>query len=138
MNSKTKFSGNWKRSAQTRKQRKFRHRAPLHLKQKMMHAHVAKALRSKHSGIRATQVRKNDKVRICRGEFKGKEGKVERVQLKYGRVYVSGMNRLKADGSKIPVWFHPSNLLVVEFDLSDVKRKTKLAEREKTPSVNPK
>lgn len=131
MNLRSKFTGSWKRSSQARKQRKYQRRAPLHLKQKMMHAHLAKTLREKYGGLRSIQLRKSDKVKIMRGEWKGKEGKVERVQLKYGRVYVSGLDRVKADGSKVPIIFHPSNLLIIEFDLSDKRRKEKLAAKGK-------
>ena len=123
---RNKITTSWKKSTQVRKQRKYIYRAPLHLKQKMMHAHVAKSLREKHNGIRQIQVRKGDKVKIARGEFRGKEGKVEKVYLKRSRVYVTGMDRIKADSSKIPVAFHPSNLLIVDFDLTDKIRKEKL------------
>lgn len=126
MTNRTKFTVSWKRSSQVRKQRKYVHRAPLHLKQKMMHSHVAKALREKYNGVRSVQLRKGDTVKILRGEFRGKEGKVDRITLKRGRVYITGMDRIKADGSKIPVVFHPSNVMIVDFDLSDKKRKAKL------------
>ena len=78
---RNKITTSWKKSTQVRKQRKYIYRAPLHLKQKMMHAHVAKSLREKHNGIRQIQVRKGDKVKIARGEFRGKEGKVEKVGM---------------------------------------------------------
>src|SRR3989344_1323746 len=104
MTQRTKFTVSWKRSTQVRKQRKYVHRAPLHLKQKMMHTHVAKPLREKY-GVRAIQLRKGDTVKVVRGEFRGKEGKVERITLKTGRVYVASMDRIKADGSKVPVIF---------------------------------
>ncbi|MBI2103016.1 50S ribosomal protein L24 [Candidatus Woesearchaeota archaeon] len=137
MTQRTKFTVSWRRSTQVRKQRKYVHRAPLHLKQKMMHTHVAKPLREKY-GVRAIQLRKGDTVKVVRGEFRGKEGKVERITLKTGRVYVASMDRVKADGSKVPVIFHPSNLMIVEFDLSDKRRKAKLTSKNtlKTPDKN--
>ncbi len=136
MDHHTKFTVNWKRSAQTRKQRKFLHRAPLHVKQKLMHAHLSPQLREKYSGTRSIQLRKGDKVKVLRGEFRKKEGKIERVQLKLSRVYVSGLDRIKADGSKIAVAFHPSNLLLIDLDLSDKKRKNKLAKKSEAAKLS--
>ncbi len=126
MRKRQKITTSWKRSTQVRKQRKYIYRAPLHLKQKLMHSHLAKELRLKYHGLRRIQVRKGDKVKVARGEFRGKDGKIERITLKDSSVYVSGMDRIKADGSKVPVAFHPSNLVIVELDLSDKKRKEKL------------
>ncbi|MBI4152083.1 50S ribosomal protein L24 [Candidatus Woesearchaeota archaeon] len=127
MTERTKFTTTWKKSSQARKQRKYVHRAPLHIKQKLMHAHLAPALREKYNGLRRIQLRKGDKVKVLRGEFKTKDGKVEHVRLKKNRAYVIGLDRLKADGSKVPVPIHPSNLMIMELDLGDRKRKAKLA-----------
>ncbi|MBS3169097.1 50S ribosomal protein L24 [Candidatus Woesearchaeota archaeon] len=127
MTERTKFTTTWKKSSQARKQRKYIHRAPLHIKQKLMHAHLAQALREKYAGLRRLQLRKGDKVKVMRGEFKSKDGKVERVLLKKNRAYIAGLDRLKADGSKVPVPIHPSNLMILELDLGDRKRKAKLA-----------
>ncbi len=137
MRQRQKITTSWKRSTQVRKQRKYIYRAPLHLKQKMMHSHLAQELREKYHGVRRIQIRKGDKVKIARGEFRGKDGKVERITLKKGLVYVSGMDRIKADGSKVPVAFHPSNLMIVELDLSDKKRKEKLTAEKNETSVDP-
>ncbi len=137
MRKRQKITTSWKRSTQVRKQRKYIYRAPLHLKQKLMHSHLAKELREKYQGVRRIQLRKNDKVKVARGEFRGKEGKVERIALKSSRVYITGMDRIKADGSKVQVPFHPSNLVIVELDLSDKRRKEKLTAGKKTVSSTP-
>tara|TARA_Y100000310_G_scaffold276476_1_gene293647 strand:+ start:1460 stop:1939 length:480 start_codon:yes stop_codon:yes gene_type:complete len=122
---KTNFSGSWKRSTQTRKQRKYRYNAPLHIKQKMLHVHLSSDLKKKY-GIRNTQVKKNDKVRILRGQFKKKEGKVERINLKKEKVFVTGIELIKKEGTKVPVALSPSNLLIIDLNLDDRKRKNKL------------
>src|SRR5690554_6723325 len=41
------------------------------------------------------QVTKGDTVRVMRGNDKGKEGKVQRVLLKTGRIVVEGVNIVK-------------------------------------------
>jgi len=123
---KASFSTTWTKSIQPRKQRKYRYNAPLHLKQKMVHVHLSPELRKKH-GMRNVQIRKGDKVKILRGKFSKKEGKVERVALKNEKVYITGMEAIKREGAKVPVAFTPSNLMIIELDLSDKKRKAKLS-----------
>lgn len=126
-----KFSTDWKRSAQPRKQHKYRYNAPLHVRQKLVHVHLSKDLRQKH-GSRAMQVRKGDKVKVLRGKFRKQEGKVERVLLKRERVFVTGMDYVKKNGTKIPVPFQPSNLMIVTLDMADKRRK---AGKEKLPEA---
>ena len=115
----------WKSSTQPRKQRKFRYNAPLHLKQKFMHVHLAAALRQKY-GRRDIQSKREDKVKILRGQFKGKEGKVSRLSLMRGKIYVTGIENIKKDGSKLPAALVASNLQIIELNLEDKKRKQKL------------
>src|SRR3990167_4824555 len=117
-----KFSINWKRSTQPRKQRKYRYNAPLHVKQKFMHVHLSSELRKKQ-GTRSMQVRKGDKVKVLRGKFRKQEGKVEKVELKRERVFVTGMDYTKKNGTKIPVPLRPSNLMIVVLDMADKRRK---------------
>ncbi len=117
-----KFSTHWKSSVQPRKQRKYRYNAPLHVRQKFLHVHLSPELRAKY-GTRAVQVRKGDKAKVLRGKFKKQEGKVERVNLKRERVFVSGMEYTKKDGAKVPVGFNPSNLMITVADVSDKRRK---------------
>src|SRR3990167_8515877 len=118
---KKKFSTSWKRSTQPRKQRKYRYNAPLHVRQKLVHVHLSRELRQKH-GTRAIQVRKGDKVKVLRGKFKKQEGKVERVELKRERVFVTGMDYTKKNGTKILVPLKPSNLMIVVLDMTDKRR----------------
>ncbi len=126
---KKKFSTKWKSSKQPRKQRKYRARAPLHIRQKLMAAHLSKQLREKYK-TRSLPVRKGDKVRVMRGNFRGKEGKIEEVSLKRLKVRIEGITITKKDGSKAPVWFDPSNLQIVELNLDD-KERLKAIERKK-------
>ncbi len=130
----TTFSTAWNASTSPRKQRKYRYRAPLHLRQKAVHAHLSKALRQKYPH-RSVQVRKSDKVKIVRGAYAGKEGKVEQVLLKRERIRVSGAEYIRKDGSKVAVLLHPSNVVITELDLSDTLRRQKLESRPGPTSV---
>jgi large subunit ribosomal protein L24 len=122
------FSKTWIASKQPRKQRKYRFNAPLHVKQKLTKAHLSKELRKKY-GFRSIQLKRGDSVRIVRGQFRKKTGKVERVNLKKGRVHISGLEFTKKEGTKAFYAVNPSNIVVTELaDIDDKKRK-KILER---------
>ncbi len=127
---KTSYSTSWKSSTQPRKQRKYNYNAPLHVKQKMMSVHLSPSLKKKYS-LRNLQVKKGDKVSVLRGNFKKKEGTVERVNLKQGKVFISGIEIIKKDNSKQLLPFTPSNLMITVLDTKDKKRKSFLSGREK-------
>jgi large subunit ribosomal protein L24 len=128
---KTKHSTAWVASTQPRKQRKYRYNAPLHIKGTFLGAHLSKDLRVKH-GIRTLRVRTGDKVRVLRGQFKAREGKVERVDVKTSKVYVAKVETLKKDGAtRVPYPLDASNLLIVELDTTDKRRIEGLKAREK-------
>ena len=124
---KINFSNLWKRSKQTRKQRKFRYNAPLHTKHKFLSAHLSKELIEKHK-IKSIPVRKGDQVKILRGQFKNHMGNIEKVFLKKSKVYVEGAELIKKDGSKVFYPIHPSNLLITILNLED-KERQKILER---------
>ena len=124
---KKEFSTSWKSSSKPRKQRKYAIKAPLHIKRKLVSAHLTESLRSKYK-IRSLPLRKGDTVKVMRGQFKKKTGKVARVDLKQTRIYIEGIEMVKKDGSKIPYPIHPSNLLIENLVLEDKQRK-ELVER---------
>ena len=124
---KTKFSSSWTKSKQSRKQRKYRHNAPLHIKQKFVSAHLSKDLRKKYNK-RSTNLRKGDSVKVVRGQFKNKTGKIEEISLKKTLAYVSGIEIVKRDGTKARYPIHPSNLMITELNRDD-KMRNKIFER---------
>ena len=109
------------RSKQPRKQRKFLYNAPLHIRHKIMSATLSKELREEYNR-RSLPVRRGDKVEIMRGDFKGHQGKIERVDLKNYKVYVEGATIQKVDGTTTYFPIHPSNLQIIELNLEDEKR----------------
>jgi large subunit ribosomal protein L24 len=118
---KQDFSAAWSGSSQPRKQRKFAHNAPLHLRNNFLSAHLSDALQEKY-GKRTIPVRKGDEVLIMRGSFKKKTAKVASVNLKRSRVTLEGINRSKKDGSKLNVYFHASVLQINTLNLDDKER----------------
>lgn len=115
------WSNKWVSSKQPRKQRKFRHHAPLHVKQKFVSAHLSEVLRGRF-GKRSLPLRKGDEVKVMRGKDKGFKGKVERINLKNSRVFIEGLNVKKVDGSEVLKAIEPSNLLIMEPKMEDKRR----------------
>ncbi len=106
-------------SIQPRKQRKFRYTAPLHLRKKMVCAHISKELAAKlGTARRSVSVRKGDKVRLMRGEKKGHTGKVVEVNLADLKVYIEGVSHRNAKGVEKTYPVDPSNLLILEGEFS--------------------
>ena len=114
-------------SAKPRKQRKFLHIVPLHLKRKILSSHLTKELREKFKR-RALPLRKGDEVQVMRGKFKGKTGKVARVNYEKYRVYIDGITRKRTVGTEAQVGLHPSKLKIVSLNLDD-KYRVKILER---------
>jgi large subunit ribosomal protein L24 len=105
-----------------RKQRKRLYNAPAHIRHKLMAAPLTKELAEKQ-GVKTLPVRKGDTVHIQRGDNKGFEGKVSRVDLKSYHIYVEGLTREKVDGTNIFLPIHPSKVMIKNLNLDDKKRK---------------
>lgn len=117
----TDWNTSWKASVQPRKQRAYVRNAPLHVRGSFVTSHLSKDLRQKHKR-RALRLRVGDKVKVLRGTFADKTGKVERINVKARKVYITGIELIKRDGSKAMYPIHPSNILIQELDLSDKRR----------------
>lgn len=125
---KSAFSGSWSRSIQPRKQRKYRYNAPLHLRHRMVSAHLQKGLR-KEMGRRSVPVRKGDEVQIMRGEFRGRRGAVSAVDAKALKIYVENAKRKKASGQEVQVPIDPSNVMITKLNIEDKERKKVFSRR---------
>jgi large subunit ribosomal protein L24 len=86
-----------------------------------MGATLDKILRKKY-GVRNIEVRKGDEVKVMRGKFAKKQGKVGKVDVKYTRIQIDGLQRAKKGGEKVETWFHPSNVKIIVLDENDKKR----------------
>src|SRR3989344_6822633 len=117
-----KFSKLWKSSKKPSKQRKYRANAPLSIKRKFLSVHLSKDLIKKYK-TRNVIVSKNDKVKITRWQFRGKTGKILNVITKKSKVFIEGIENVKKDGTKAYYPMEPSNLVIIEPDLTDKRRK---------------
>jgi len=112
-----------------KKQRKKMFNAPAHIRHKLMGAHLSAELHAQR-GLKTLPVRKGDTVRIVRGDHKGFEGKVSRIDLKHFRVFMEGLTREKVDGTTVFVAIHPSKIMIKTLNLDDKVRKA-ILERKK-------
>lgn len=115
------WSKTWKESKKPRKQRLYVYKAPAHVRGSFLSSHLSPELRKKHN-MRSLRIRKGDKVKVMTGQFKGKTGKVELVDSKKLKVFVTGIELVKKDGAKIQFGIHPSNLMITELEIADKKR----------------
>jgi len=118
-----------KRIKKPGKQRKLLYNAPAHLRHKRMAALLSPELIAS-KGAKTLPVRKGDTVRVMRGDHKGFEGKISRVDLKNYRIYIEGLTREKVDGTAVFVSVHPSKVMIRNLNLDDKWRKG-IVERKK-------
>ncbi len=112
----------WKTtSSHPSKQRLAQQTAPLHVRQKFMGAPLSKELKKEY-GFGTLRVRKGDVVKILRGEAKGLEGKVTKVDLTKGRIQIETITQKKVDGSTVFIPIHPSKVEITKLDLTDKLR----------------
>jgi len=112
-------------SKKPRKQRKFLYNADLHLRRKMLAAHLSKELREQLKR-RSVPIRTGDEVKVMRGKFRGKIGKVVKVDYKKYRIYVEGCTIKNARGEEKLVPIHPSKVMIVKLNLEDKWRREAL------------
>jgi large subunit ribosomal protein L24 len=100
------------RLASRRKERKKIFNMPLHKRKVLLHAALSKELKEKLKK-NAIHVKKGYRVKIMRGDFKGKEGKVVKVSYKKVRIYVEGITRKNSRGQEKLVPIHPSKVMII-------------------------
>ncbi|KAI0306330.1 translation protein SH3-like domain-containing protein, partial [Multifurca ochricompacta] len=108
-------------SSSRRKSRKAHFSAPSSVRRIIMSSSLSKELRNKHHA-RSLPVRKDDEVRIVRGKYKGREGKVTQVYRKKWVIHVDRVQRDKANGSSVPIGIHPSNVVIINIKLDKDRR----------------
>src|SRR5215208_1974086 len=101
---------------------------PKHQRDKMVGAVLEDSLRKQY-GSKNIRVVKGDSVRVMRGEYKGVEGKVEKVNTEHATFYIEGVQREKIRGGQVKVPIHSSNVMVISLNLDDSYRSSKLREQ---------
>ncbi|KAJ7774974.1 translation protein SH3-like domain-containing protein [Mycena metata] len=108
-------------SSSRRKSRKAHFSAPSSIRRKIMSSALSKELRTKHNA-RSLPIRKDDEVRIVRGKYKGREGKVTQVYRKKWVIHVERVQRDKSNGATAPIGVHPSNVVITTIKLDKDRR----------------
>lgn len=112
-------------SKQPHKQRIQTERAPLHKRQKQLHATLSEELREEYD-TRRTRVNAGDTVEVMRGDAAGSEGEVLRAILEDGTIHVEDVTIETADGEEVPRPLDPSNVRITELTLEDERREARL------------
>lgn len=94
---------------------------PKHQLEKMVGATMSDSLRQQY-GRRSARVIKGDSVRVMRGEYKGVEGKVDRVNVKFGTLIIEGIQHEKVKGGQVKVPIHASNVMITSAKTDDKLR----------------
>ncbi|CEG11342.1 50S ribosomal protein L24P [groundwater metagenome] len=110
------------KSSKPRKQRKFLYNAALHVRHRMLAGHLSEELSNKYAR-RSLPIRKKDAVKIMRGDYKGKEGEVTKVNTKKYKIYINGITVRKSNGKDALVPIHPSNCMLTDIYLDDRMRR---------------
>lgn len=113
------------KTTQPRKQRKMLYQAPAHIRYKHFSAPLSPSLKASHN-VGSLPVRSGDTVRVMRGDRKGMEGKVTKVDRKEYRIFVEGVSREKVDGTTTFVPLHPSKVMITSLNLDDKWRRESL------------
>ncbi|MGI0019795.1 MAG: 50S ribosomal protein L24 [Nitrososphaera sp.] len=107
---------------------KFIHYAK-HQRDKMVGATLADNLRQQYKR-RSVRVIKGDSVRVMRGEYRGVEGKVEKVNTENGTLQIEGVQHEKVRGGQVKVPIHASNVMVTSLKTDDKYRSTMLSSQQ--------
>lgn len=110
-----------RKSKKPSKQRKRTAKSPLHERQKMISAPLEKDLREE-LGRRNLPLRSGDEVEVLRGDHRGTTDEVREVNLDDLKVTLEDFKEEKVDGTEIRPQIDPSNLRIIEPDLSDPER----------------
>jgi large subunit ribosomal protein L26e len=81
-----------------------------------MSSGLNKELRAKYN-VRSLPIRKEDEVKVVRGQFKGYEGRVTQVYRRKWVIHIERVTRNKVNGQTIQVGIAPSNVVITKIKL---------------------
>jgi large subunit ribosomal protein L24 len=108
---------------------------PKHERDKMLGGVLEDSLRDQY-GRKGVRVIKGDSVRVVRGEYKGVEGKIEKVDTRHATFHIEGIQREKIRGGQVKIPIHSSNVIVIALNLEDKHRSKKLQARVDTELIS--
>ncbi|MHA1144711.1 MAG: 50S ribosomal protein L24 [Candidatus Helarchaeota archaeon] len=105
------------------KNRKRQLNAPYHRRTRILNVHLHPDLIIKH-GVKRLPLQKGDFVIVTKGEFKGIEGKVEKINRGKMQVFIEGVKIDKKSGGEFDLPIYPSNLVISKLN-PNAKGKTR-------------
>jgi len=111
------------------------YRATYTRRSKQLGSHLSKDLQKKY-GKRSIRITLGDTVKVIRGEYRGVDGKVSKIEVAGSNIAIEGIKKEKARGDKFDIFIPASNVIVTGLNLDDHWRKTKL--QGKKPKTTPK
>ena len=81
-----------------------------------MSSALSSELRTKYN-VRSMPVRKDDEVKVVRGTYKDREGKIVQCYRKKWVIHVERITREKASGATVQVGIHPSKCVITKLKL---------------------
>jgi len=114
-------------SSQARKVRKAYFNATKEAKHVALSAPLSKDLQQTH-GIKRLPIRRDDEVKVVRGKFKNRNGRVTAVKLRTMRITVESVSVTKLSGATAFVPLHPSNVVITKLKM-DKHRKELIDKR---------
>lgn len=106
---------------------------PKHQRDRMVGATLADNLRQQY-GRRSVRVIEGDSIRVMRGEYRGVEGKVEKVYTENGTLQIEGVQHEKVKGGQVKVPIHASNVVVTSLKMDDKYRQGMLSSQKQVPA----
>jgi large subunit ribosomal protein L24 len=103
------------------KERKALYNMPMHKAAKQVAAHLDEKL-AKEFGKRSLTVRKGDTVKVMRGSFAGKEGKIKSVDRGARKIFIEKIVAKKSNGEERQVPIDASNVMLIDIERTDRKR----------------
>lgn len=111
------------------------YRATYTRRSKQLGSHLSKDLQKRY-GKRSARITLGDTVKVIRGEYRGIDGKVSKIETSGKSIAVEGIKKEKSQGDKFDIYIPTSNVIITGLNLDDHWRKTKL--EGKKPKTTPK
>lgn len=100
----------------------FGYKVPNHILSSKIKSKVSPDIHEKY-GVNSVRLRKDDSVKIIRGEYKGVEGKITKIFVSQNRISVEGVTREKIAGGNVPIKIHTSNVVVTNMNMNSDRKK---------------
>jgi len=100
---------------------------------KQISATLSKDLRKKYPR-RSARIMIDDTVKVIRGEYKGRTGKVAKISTESNSIAIEGNKKEKLKGEKVDVYIHSTNTIITSLNTDD-KWRLKILEKKSKSKI---